>query len=82
MPSYDYRCKLCNNEFSGIRKVDDRLNIDCPECGKSEVSIVITSAPPFNYDNRMGAHRTTDSFNDKLKDMAKNCGEGHTIVTR
>jgi putative FmdB family regulatory protein len=82
MASYDYICKDCKQEFQGIRKIDDRLKIDCPECQSSNIQIMIKQAQPFNYDNRMGAYKTSDNFNDRLKDMAKNCGSGHTINTR
>ena len=80
MPSYDYLCTACQNRFSGIRKVDDRLNIECSQCNSSEnVRIEITKATPFNYDNRMGAHKMTDSFVDRLKEMEKNVGRDNTL---
>lgn len=85
MPSYDYKCKKCDNEFSNIRKVADRYDVECPTCdvsGETNISIMIKQATPFNYDNRMGAYRTTDTFNDRLKEMSMTSGEGHTINTR
>ena len=39
MPTYNYRCKECNHEFTEIHKMSDRkipTQSPCPECGVSD----------------------------------------------
>lgn len=78
MPSYDYRCNMCSEEFSDVKTVANRLDVAC-ECGSSDVMIMINKAPGFNYDNRMGAYKTSDAFNDRLKEIRKKAGKENTL---
>ena len=79
MPNYDYKCKSCSTNFSDVKTVAKRYEAKCPECDQQDAEIVINVAPGFNYDNRMGAYRTTDSFNDRLKEMKKNVAKDNTL---
>ena len=66
-----------------MKRINNRYDVECPKCGlagEDHIGIMITGAPAFNYDNRMGAFRTTDSFNDRLKDMSKNIGKENTVT--
>ena len=79
MPTYDYRCKSCEHQFTRMTKMDDRdvpTTEPCPECGKLEVFKCI-NAVSFSYSGT-GA-RTTDHFNDRLKEMKKRAGKGNTL---
>lgn len=86
MPLYNYECKSCGDKFTKKFKVDDRKIPEqemCSECGAvGRVQQVIEESPAFNYDNRMGAHRMTDSFNDRLKEIKKDKGRTSTIQTK
>jgi putative FmdB family regulatory protein len=33
MPTYDYRCPQCGNDFEKFQKMSDEPVADCPECG-------------------------------------------------
>ena len=59
MPTYDYRCEKCENEFEEmllISKKDEPTETPCTECG-GEVKQVV-AAPYFGYDNIKTRHST------------------------
>ncbi|HEY0151952.1 MAG TPA: zinc ribbon domain-containing protein [Longimicrobium sp.] len=33
MPTYEYRCPQCGNDFEKFQKMSDEPVADCPECG-------------------------------------------------
>ena len=80
MPTYDYRCEKCGNEFEDFLPMAKRAEpteSPCeqivlgqiqasPNCG-GEVTQLIT-APGFAYDT-IGAKKPDASFNDKLKEI-------------
>lgn len=33
MPTYDYKCKKCNNTFEIFHKMSESPKIKCPKCG-------------------------------------------------
>ena len=35
MPTYEYRCPACNNEFEKFQRMSDEPVAECPECGAS-----------------------------------------------
>ena len=50
MPLYSYKCEACGNEFEGVRKIDERYNIKCPQCRSGEIDIILTnSRPPIQF---------------------------------
>lgn len=69
MPLYDYECKGCSRTFTDVKKIDDRhqpCEEPCSECGGEIVLRV--GASTFIY-NRAGAIKTSDNFNDRLKEI-------------
>jgi putative FmdB family regulatory protein len=44
MPIYEYRCTSCGFEKEYLQKVSDPLLTDCPECGKSTFSKLVSAA--------------------------------------
>lgn len=41
MPTYDYRCPKCENEFELIvSKPDPDISQDCPKCGTTSQSFI------------------------------------------
>jgi putative FmdB family regulatory protein len=44
MPIYEYRCASCGFENEYLQKVSDPLLTDCPECGKSTFSKLVSAA--------------------------------------
>ena len=76
MPLYGYRCKECEHEFDKMQKYEDRFvpeAVPCPECFGVEVKYQI-STPRIGYSNK-GSMRTTDNFNDRLKEIKKKVPE-------
>ena len=74
MPTYDYKCEKCENEFEEmllISKKDEPTETPCTECG-GEVKQVV-AAPYFGYDNIKTRHSTNNKepgwFSDKIKSL-------------
>jgi putative FmdB family regulatory protein len=44
MPIYEYRCGSCGHQQEFLQKVSDKPLTDCPECGKSTFSKMVTAA--------------------------------------
>lgn len=61
MPTYDFRCKKCNAEYSELTPHDDTgkyPKVKCPECN-SKSKIYLLSAPAHKFSNPIG----TDVWN-------------------
>ena len=43
MPTYDYRCEACKQEFEHFQKITEEPLKTCPKCGAPEVKRQITS---------------------------------------
>ncbi len=48
MPTYHYRCKNCNYDFTEQQSFTDDPITVCPECGEEQVRKVY-SAPPIEF---------------------------------
>ena len=44
MPIYEYRCRSCGFEKEYLQKLSDAPITDCPECGKAEMSKLVSAA--------------------------------------
>lgn len=80
MPLYDYMCRDCGVGFNEMRTIDDRLSpceLPCPECG-GEIYLKI-GAPVLGYNIKPPGMRTSDNFNDRLKEIRKNKGKDNTL---
>jgi putative FmdB family regulatory protein len=44
MPIYEYRCEKCQSVFERITFKGDEEEIQCPECGKTEVARVMSGS--------------------------------------
>lgn len=72
MPLYDYGCSNCEHTFEKFHSYDNRHKPEkepCPECNQLSVTFKI-SPTKVAYFNK-GTMKTTDSFNDRLKDIKK-----------
>lgn len=73
---YTYQCKMCEEVFERSLSVADRKipeSEHCPnnDCGAMEVRQIITSGPSIGYTYQTSKVRTTDSFNDRMKEIKK-----------
>jgi len=90
MPTYDYKCEKCGNEFERMLPISQRnepTEIPCPILIKDDgycdgVIKQIIAAPYFGYDNIHTRHSTKNKepgwFKDKMTDMKKNM-PGNTL---
>lgn len=44
MPIYEYRCSGCGHELEVLQKMSDAPLTDCPSCGKSALTKLISAA--------------------------------------
>lgn len=68
MPIYEYQCKACGHELEAIQKLSDQPLKDCPACGKTELSKLI-SAAGFRLKGG-GWYETDFKSGDKKKNLA------------
>jgi putative FmdB family regulatory protein len=43
MPIYEYQCEKCRSVFERLTFKGDEEEIQCPECGKTEVARVLSA---------------------------------------
>ncbi len=67
MPIYEYQCKACTHTLEAIQKMSDAALVDCPECGKSALSKLV-SAPSFRLAG--GGWYETDFKTGQKKNLA------------
>ena len=68
MPIYEYQCKSCSHELEVIQKIQRGAFEICPECGKPELSKLI-SAAGFRLKGG-GWYETDFKSGDKKKNIA------------
>jgi putative FmdB family regulatory protein len=82
MPKYDYQCESCSYVREELVTYDDRdlpLEDPCPNCGETgTIKRLLCSPPVVGYHSRVRM-RTSENFNDRLKDIAKNRPDNNTI---
>ncbi len=44
MPIYEYRCGACGFQKEFLQRISDAQLTDCPQCGKSTLSKMVTAA--------------------------------------
>lgn len=77
MPLYDYACKECGHEFTEVVAISKRHQPEggCKECGSPKLSLLIGTPMVVSGVSR----RHSEGFNDRLKEMKKKAGKGHTL---
>ncbi|MGV6826123.1 MAG: FmdB family zinc ribbon protein [bacterium] len=76
MPFYEYRCNACGHELEAMQKMSDDPLKDCPECGKSELTKLISAA---GFRLKGGGWYETDfktGSKKNLSDSGPSCGSG------
>ena len=68
MPIYEYQCKACSHELEVIQKINEEPLKFCPECGKPELTKLI-SAAGFRLKGG-GWYETDFKSGDKKKNIA------------
>ncbi|WP_045224819.1 FmdB family zinc ribbon protein [Methyloterricola oryzae] len=69
MPIYEYQCKACGHELEVIQKISEEPLRFCPECGKEELSKLVSAA---GFRLKGGGWYETDfkGSKDKKKNLA------------
>jgi putative FmdB family regulatory protein len=71
MPIYEYRCAACGHELEALQKLADSPLKDCPSCGQSRLSKLVSLA---GFRLKGSGWYATD-FKQPGKTAAKNNGE-------
>lgn len=67
MPIYEYRCQSCKHELEKLQKISDPPLVDCPECGRPELTKLISAA---GFRLKGGGWYETDFKKDKKRNLA------------
>lgn len=44
MPTYEYRCTACENEFEKFQRISEEPGAECPECGAASERLMSAGA--------------------------------------
>lgn len=82
MPTYQYRCKDCNNELEVVQKFTDDALTDCPECTDGElrkvynaVGVVFKGSGFYRTDSRTGNEKSSSSSSSGSAGSGSSGGE-------
>jgi putative FmdB family regulatory protein len=76
MPFYEYRCQACGHELEALQKMSDAPLTDCPNCGKPELTKLISAA---GFRLKGGGWYETDFKSGSKKNVADSAsGGGHS----
>lgn len=73
MPIYEYECKACGHQHEAIQKMSDDALTDCPECGKPELTRLISAA---GFRLKGGGWYETDFKSGSKKNVASSESSG------
>ncbi len=68
MPTYQYRCPACGNEFEKFQRISDEPLKNCPECGANPERIITGGA---GFLLKGTGFYTTDYRSESYKKEAK-----------
>jgi putative FmdB family regulatory protein len=69
MPTYEYKCDACGNEFEKYQSITAPAIRKCPECGKIKVKRLIGTGAGVIF--KGSGFYTTDYRSDSYKNAAK-----------
>jgi putative FmdB family regulatory protein len=70
MPTYNYKCDLCDHSFSETYKIADRkipTTKPCPECGAGDSVTQQITAPMICDPVRVGVRKADNGFKEVLQ---------------
>jgi putative FmdB family regulatory protein len=73
MPFYEYRCQACGHELEALQKMSDAPLTDCPNCGKPELTKLISAA---GFRLKGGGWYETDFKSGNKKNVADSGADG------
>lgn len=83
MPLYDYKCSNCEHTFTLSKRISARKEPEadpCPSCHQINRVKQLVGAPPIvSGVVGAGSIKKPQWFQDKIKDMKKVVGKGHTL---
>jgi putative FmdB family regulatory protein len=81
MPIYEYRCEDCQKKFEKFVRYPDRETVECPACGKANLTQLISAfrahepgklkpAPTWSKE-----HGTPEERHEHAKEIKEHAGE-------
>ena len=74
MPTYQYKCNECGNEFEEIHRIADReVPVDklCGICGRVKIQLIPQIPSMISMRGSWRQH-TSDGWKDRLKEIKRN----------
>ena len=79
MPIYEYRCEACGHKLEALQKLSDSPLRDCPVCGKSRLSKLVTAA---GFQLKGSGWYATDFKGSGSKPAAAKTGSGESATAK
>ena len=79
MPTYQYKCKKCENEFEEIHRIAERelpLQTSCGSCG--DILQIVPQLPSMISMRDSWQRHTSDGWKDRMKEI-KRANPGSTL---
>lgn len=83
MPSYDYHCKQCKEDFFTVVSFNDKDKQRCPKCDKRAQRLV--SAPRYHEKNKKYKFNKSDvkrMYNEMIEDSKERAKDTKSPYTR
>ena len=74
MPTYQYKCSECENNFEEVYRIADRnIPVDklCGKCGVGKINIYPAQMSIVSMQGSWRSH-TSDGWKDRLKEISRN----------
>jgi len=74
MPSYDYHCETCGQDFEIFMPISKRHEPINDSCERNDCSLKLSvSSPKIGYDSyTLGGKKPDEGFRDKLREWKRN----------
>jgi putative FmdB family regulatory protein len=79
MPIYEYRCEACGHKLETLQRLSDSRLTDCPVCGKSRLSKLVTAA---GFQLKGSGWYATDFKGSGSKPAAAKTGSGESAPAK
>ena len=79
MPIYEYRCGACGHQLEALQKLSDSPLTDCPSCGQSRLSKLVSAA---GFQLKGSGWYATDFKGSGSKPAATKSGNGESAPAK
>ena len=88
MPTYDYKCKKCDNRFEKLQSLNDKVLKECQKCGGElvrvfhPVGIIYKGSGFYSTDNRKKEKKPKEKVTAKKEKKEKTSTEAKSSESK